>query len=873
MITMIKRTGDRIIFQNKLSEFEMSVQSGALLCVKDSESGKNVLKDGNTPFCYFINRDSGTICPNSVDYDGGILTFHFDGCAVNIAVAAEDEYFTFEVVDGLPGDFYEFVFAALEISEAGGLIANGIPMTYQCNPHFFPNASGGRILGSCMRGLEPEGAKLAIVLAQAAAQKAAIKTAMLAIDPQKGIISRTGGPWGDEYEGNSENYAIVSSMDPDYYHKNLDFFLRYGVDQLDFHQGGGYGQGDFTFFREGGPENFRREIAEPMKEKGITCGLHTYALYIRYEADSLLSLPEYQRQLDFEERFTLSCKLSESATEIDMAESADGLSLYYGFFTRNSPFLLVDEEIIRFTIKDGKFVNCARGCCGTKAAEHAEGTELLHLMGYFNMFAPRADTPLFIELARRTADTYNRGGFGMIYLDALDGLGNHCPQGTEWYYAAKFVHEIVKNCVQPPVMEYSMFIPSLWPARGRVGAWDTPARSYKKWNRLHAAENDKYKKSYMSATLGWYNFYPEELSYPGNLHTKYQFSDDIDVLGSLMNAFDSGIVYNPLPLGDTERCPALKSNLERISRYIAVKKSKAVPESVLAALRDPSREFRLTDSTAGTPRFVEMHYERKKLYELRDPERNTAAGVNPFSAQTPFIRIESSLTSDGSSPLVLLALDENKELTGQELSRKFERELNVTDRLAMKVRIYGNNSSDALCIRTTCNSENEFGLGDYIIPLDFGGWREFILAETDNGDLEQYKFNKPTQGYPVYRSALNQDRLTGIRVYMSGECREVRMGDIVACAHSSAPLVNPRVTADGQSICFRCEIISTEYMEYDGSNAFVYDRFGNSRKADGIEGSLTLDGGCYTARLEGDKGGAMPSRAILTLGFQGDIVK
>ena len=76
-----------------------------------------------------------------------------------------------------------------------------------------------------------------------------------------------------------------------------------------------------------------------------------------------------------------------------------------------SPFILIDNEIIRYSLGKDGFVNCKRGQCGTIAATHKKGTNVRVIGGYFNYIAPKIGSELYYEIARRTAAAYNEGGF------------------------------------------------------------------------------------------------------------------------------------------------------------------------------------------------------------------------------------------------------------------------------------------------------------------------------------------------------------------------------------------------------------------------------------------------------------------------------
>ena len=59
----------------------------------------------------------------------------------------------------------------------------------------------------------------------------------------------------------------------------------------------------------------------------------------------------------------------------------------------------------------------------------------------------------------------------------------------------------------------------------------------------------------------------------------------------------------------------------------------------------------------------------------------------------------------------------------------------------------------------------------------------------------------------------------------------------------------------------------------DGEKAYIYDRRGYAKEVTMMKGSLSVDNGEFVARLTADGWGDCPARAILTLGFTGNIVE
>jgi hypothetical protein len=145
--------------------------------------------------------------------------------------------------------------------------------------------------------------------------------------------------------------------------------------------------------------------------------------------------------------------------------------------------------------QEGGFAITGRGMAGTPHTTHKRGAKIRHFFGRFCMFTPIPGSELFFKIARDTAKAYNEGGFEMIYLDAIDGLGRHLQPGEEtWYWFQTFVHRIVSQCERTPIVETSSGAPQEWNVRGRTGAWDTANRSIKKMIQQHMQKHLRWMK-------------------------------------------------------------------------------------------------------------------------------------------------------------------------------------------------------------------------------------------------------------------------------------------------------------------------------------------------------------------------------------------
>lgn len=874
----IREAENKLVLENNLVSITLSKTDASVLEIIEKASSLDI-KNGDAHFFEFIDVDKESIiAPSALSLKDNVITVLTHKGSFDIKVEICDEYFIFELVSELPCDIFRLHIANTSFNcdcnnkSNMGLI--GLALTYWIDPSYYPDAKSGKTFGVVYPHLRHTNARYALVAAPIKEHKRLIKQIYLKIDRNDGIMSEIGGAWGRDSRLNFGNYIIEFESDKNYIADNIPFYKSIGVDQIDFHQyTATMRQGDFKFERYNDAEEFKKFVTEPLAQNGMSAGLHTYSHYIRYDCDAILSKPEYQADLGVLEEFTLAADISETADFLPTVESTENVSKNYTFFSRNTPFILIGNEIIKFINAPDGFKVEERGVAGTKAVKHSKGETIKHIEGYYYGICPKLGSNLFLQIARNTADAFNRGGFKMIYLDALDGMSKHCEIHEYWYYTAMFVCEILKHCKTYPLIEYSTIMPSLWAARGRIGAWDTPYRGYKGWNQKHADSNKTFIDRYSAPTLGWYDFYPQTDKYPGNEHTKYHHTDSIEHMGSLAVMYDFSTVFNGPTKSIVNRYSALKRNIELYKKYDALRKSEYFSEDLRQKLIDGKWEYHLKKKSNGNWAFLQKDYQSARIYDLNSTERNFANFQNPFNAQKPFIRIEAFLSTAKNNPLLLIGFDETKDLSEQPCSRTFEKELDLTDRLAKIVKVKGNGKKGGkIAIIIDCATNSEVGYGQYIIDTDFEGWREFILLETDNGERCDHPFEDGRWHYAVYRSSLNNSRITKISVLTDGDVQGVRLSDIVSYEHTYEVLKNPTVTVGEQSVMFECELMSSDFIEFDGKNATVTDRYGNQKKI-WFDGGIKVKKGDFTASLSATPLNRNTPRAQLTFGFTGKEIK
>lgn len=882
----VKETKSSLIFENSFAEITISKKDALVEKIIDKKTNKDI----NGEKTYFFSLLTGSfdnneeVVPSALTLKGDVITVDTPIGSFDVRCEEKDSYFTFELISSLSEASYKALLAHArynyDYKDKSNTGAVGIAITYWADPSFYPDAKSLETKAEVTRTLRDKGAKYALIIAPINEQKDIIKEVSLTIDKNTGIVSKIGGAWGRDSRLNFGNYSLQYSTERNYIKNNVDTFKEMSIDQLDFHQGNGtFRQGDFHHYHYENHAEFKKYVSDVLEENGMSAGLHTYSFYLAYNCSPYLSNPKWQKQLGCIGEYTVAEDIGEDDKFIKIEEPTSAIYANRGFNARNSPFILVGEEIMYFVITENGLQIDARGCVGTKKVAHKKGEKIRHIDGKYAGLAPIPGSELYLEIAKETAKAYNEGGFKMIYLDALDGVRAHVGKGEQWYYYAMFVCEILKYCNSDPLIEFSDFTPSLWGARGRIGAYDFPTRNYKYFNKFHSNDNEKYIDRYSAPTLGWYDFYPQQGDYPGNFACKYQHTDDIDFMGTLAVAYDYSSVSNGIGKGALTRYKALRRNMSLYKKYDDLRKAEYFSSDIREKLANGKFEYQLKEKRGKRYVFVEKSYQPKRLFDLSDPERNTAEFKNPFGPQMPSVRIEASLSTAGQNPQVLLPLDENKELTSQNLKCMFGTEINIKDRLALKVRVCGNGKKGgAVAISFHSWSVSDPGRIMYYIDTDFKGWREFVLVEAHNGErldlpLHQPVVKETTIFWQVHRAAHNADRLKGIEIETVGDMTGVKMSSITVYEHTYEILKNPTVKIGEGSLMFECELMSSDFIEFDGENAKVVDRFGNEKPIWFKAENFKAPRGKFKASLEARALNRTTPQAKFTLGFTGKEVK
>ena len=834
-----------------------------------------------TPFCVLKLEKSGRdFVSNHVGQDGNMLTFSFSETpiTVKLRVTPEKTFLAFDVAEITGGDFYSLQFAKipLNINDAkSDFAASAMSRKINTKTLDFPGRS--RLLGGqCYQVIGYEGAGVMLLGLPEAKLRDAMKEVVDSYPPGEMPVSRAGGPYAMDNPKNRGSYIITSEpITEDQVDKWAEHLAKFGVDQVDFHQGITFRQGDFHFNEKAYPNGIAdfRKTSEAFKKHGMVTGLHTYAEFLSPESRFVTPVPS--KDLDVMQTFTLADNLDMESKTIVVEESTADVSEITGFFVRNSQVIRIDDELIIINEPQKEtpfgFLECTRGAYGTKVSAHAQGTPVDHLTQFFFLFVPKPESELFLEVARETAKAYNDGGFGMIYLDALDGTWSILENSElTWYYDALFVNEILKNVKTPPLLEYSTFSENLWYGRSRMGAWDSGHRGYQVFFDKHVEANlSNADRLYLPGQMGWLAICPSRGDNLDNYQHDIMFSEDVEYLGAKSMGHDYGLSY--LDIQQSAATPATYRNGEILKNYDSLRKERYFSQETLNRLQKQGKHFLLEKAENKEWQLTEVNYARAVL----NPEKNSFVCDNPFEKQTPtLIRIENRhQTVDDDSPdaIELIPMEETKPV-GNLVSQKYETPVDLSKHLGVGVWVFGDGGNQQINIRFDSPHHLVSGHTDHFIDVDFNGWRYFSLAQADNG-------TRPNVNWPIscgdiyseFREKVHYNCISEVHLMIVGDPKNLRFRTVKALPIREEHLVDPTLEINGQIMTFEGKIKNGHYMEYTpGNRAAVYDSLGHeiSEMKPSVE-QVEIPHGNSTVRFSGKTESGKPATVRVTIRTNG----
>ncbi len=581
------------------------------------------------------------------DGDQVVLGFGDTGARAAVKFVRHPRYFIVEVVsvEGTGVEVCTFLDLPLTLKAKPGepLTACALALNLKTNVSEIPQPVS-RLTAMCHRRFGFVGAQAAVVACPPDQLRTVLQEAVTEAPDLP--HSPLGGPWAMDHDVNRGSYLFDFG---DLNEKTVDDWIKLarqlGMNQIDFHGGTSFRFGDCrpnpAIFPNGLAS--MKAVIDRLHEAGIKAGLHTYAFFIAKDAPWVTPVPD--PRLGKDGLYTLASDLAADAVTVPVNESLEGRDLKTGFFERNSLTVQIGDELIVYAglskEKPYAFTKCQRGAHGTKASAHAAGEKVHHLKQCFFLFTPDGDSTLLEEVAQKTADTYNACGFDMMYLDALDGEGILGGNEYGWHYGSKFVFELFKRVKKPPVMEMSTFHHHLWYVRSRMGAWDHPNRSHKRFIDVHCEANAGLARMFLPGHLGWW-----AVKTYTDIQNEPTYADDIEYLCGKCIGNDCGFSVMGVNPGNINKVPVFGRLGEIMRNYEELRHAKYFDEATRAKLAEAGKEFTLFKAEDGRWRLRPVQYAKHKVEGLEDWARIWRV-ENPYGRQPVRLRIE-ALPSVGS---------------------------------------------------------------------------------------------------------------------------------------------------------------------------------------------------------------------------------
>ncbi len=741
--------------------------------------------------------------------------------------------------------------------------------------------------------------------------------------------SPVGGPWAMDGEHNRGSYLFNFS---DLTEQTVDDWISLarslGIRQIDFHGGHSHRFGDCRPNPELYPQGRRslKAVIDRLHAAGFLAGLHTYAFFIDKACPWVTPKPHPGLAKDV--TMTLATSVGPDDPVIPLSDIPDWLSAITGFFVRNSVTVQIGDELVTYagiSADRRALTGCTRGALGTRAAAHPAGAPVGHLKECFGLFAPDGDSPLLDEVAQAAADTYNECGFDMMYLDALDGEDVLGGWDAGWHYGSKFVFTLFRKLRKPPIMEMSTFHHHLWYVRSRMGAWDHPVRSHRRFIDLHVEANKACANMYLPAHLGWWTFIADD-----DPRKEPTFTEDIEYLCAKAAGHDCGIS----PMGVTPDTLKQSANLQRLSaimrRWEELRLAHRFSESARRRLRQPRQDFTLTD-VRGRPGLRPASHQKRRL-EWTGGAATRVTLHNPYGKQPFAFRLQVLWSADRSpeaprktlidhtTPLALITNTEgvtlrcqqtaaltpdrqqairltvatthmpNKEKPAQyspiehgqrvlvpgryaALQRAFDPPIDLSTSRGLGVWVRPDNSGAILNLQLRSPEHLSSGLADHYIDLIGTEWRYLTLIEPEGDRIDDCRWPYGDNVYALYRELVDPAQVSALLLWLTalpnGGVSRCLLGPVEALPLVRRSLERPVLQIGDRSVALPFRIATGEYVECDADGqCTLYSAAGDLLERTQLPHSLFAPAGTYDLQLHSGAP-ADGVRALLTAHFIG----
>ncbi len=858
------------------------------------EDGKNLsfrTKDGedrllNSPAAFLLSEEREQIPAVGASFADGVLSLTFaNGNRAELFVEQKERYITFTVKSVASEDFISISFLNIRLADGCGAheaVMLGMTLSTHMKEHPGDNralvAAAYPHIGLLSTARSPYPAKVAFFAAPKAEVRAIEREIMDEIPNGEVPKSRLGGPYADRVAKDARgDYFIL--MQETATLENVDSIIaemrRFGITQITLHHYAHYLQGDFgcRSVIPGGMEEFKA-VVRRFHENGILVGLQSYSFFV--VPDSSYVTPVPHKDLDILREMTLAEDISADADALSVLECTEGITAEEGFVFVNSPYLWIDDELIKFEkAENGRFTVAARGAYGTNPAPHGKGSTVKHLKQYFMIPLARVGSELFYEIARNTARFYNESGADYFYLDALDGAFVLDGEDYVWYHAMDFVREMFNHLKRDVIFDccYNPQYTGSWFVRSRYGAIDVSLNAHRACVDAHLQYN-KTTADRMGITpeLGWVDLFPREGDADRWWMNEDIYAEDLEYICAKAFATGASLAYTET-FRKCGKLPAADTISRILKKYESLRQSKRPSAETEAYLRTPENGAVLRDGAL---------YKSRAVYATLEQGSEMAEVENPFERQVPSFRLEALPAADeyeNPQAVTVCRFDEEKPLPEQTCLR-FDAVKNPEKNRGLGVWCKGDGSGALVCIALRNLSLNQRRSAEHYIKVDFVGWRYFAFYEAQNAtlptslwprkELGYENYNHLQEFYGYYRSRLNFETIDGADITVIGS-DNICLRDLRLVPHILPNIVNPTLHFGDSVMRIHGKIAAGDNLFFDGKECIVCDPYGREISRPAYEGIPRIGCGRQTLRLEREEDAPL-SRARITVITEGDAL-
>jgi len=910
----------------------------------DNSSFKD--KSTNTEYlsaskCASLKMDDGTVHAPITAYTLPLtnqIALIFDtGIVVLYDVSTASDYFTLKVNSINTPDVNEITFVNIPVYNLG-TPADTFPtcalaLNLQTNITDMPGSSK-HLIAKCYKKLGLVGAKAAII----GCPKASLRSIMKTVVTNASVTdllpkSSFGGPWALDDPNTAGSYifddvGVTATTASNW----ITLCNQIGVKKINLcvNVSHAFRYGDYLPNSTIYPAGFTsvNAMTTALHNGGIKIGLHTMAFYIDPACTWVSS---GDSRLLSNKMVTLRLAVGASDTTIPLNGNMSDVNAFTGYLagaTNNT--VRIGTELINYTgvttTVPYSLTGCTRGAFGSTAASHSAGASSYHVVrDNVGMFVPDPNTSLFTEVAQKTADAINLGGFDMLYMDGLNGAGILAGDSWAWHYGPKFMFEVVKRLNHDVIIDASTLNHHLWYTRSRMGTWDVSFRGHKEFIDRHVLCNETSTyplgggsdlNMFIPGHLGWFIPVAFNASFPQNDVT---FPDVFEYLCSQCMGHNSSLSLSYMYPGSMT---AFSTRLAAVvKKWETLRVSNYFPQAIIDQLKTPGNEFTLKlNSGTGAWQLYPIQYSKNKVFRI-DGTSNVWSTTNKFSSQPLRLRIEAlqgttansyasgTVVASFTNPAVDFINDANAEHVTSSLtsvatpaggpSDPVSGQFSATNSTAVKtaawarkgkvfstvqdlsgkalgVWIYGDNKGEVLNIQvmdsaasTTAGVFANWGIIDHYVDINFSGWKYFELIESDAARHWKYTWD---YGWEYAIHFLNYD--SSITKYINLYFNNIAPGDTVTCKISpikavplsTITLTSPAVTIGSNTITFP-NMTSGQYIEFDNAaDCNLYNSDGSlSGHATTTGTQPTLSAGNNTVTFSSGVSGGANARARVTV--------